>query len=152
MMDAAMTTNAVSAAGVSGMLEVGAMIASFAMGSGVGGTQKNSASILSANKLRGSSFEVKNEAALKTKFPQVQPQVTVETQSGIKTRLDFVASKNNNISLFECKSSAMAPLTRNQRLAFPEIERSGAVVVGNGKPGFSGGTNIPPTSVQVIRP
>ena len=34
----------------------------------------------------------------------------------------------------------------------PEIEKSGATVVGRGKPGYPGGTQIPPTRVEVVRP
>ncbi|PTT61014.1 pyocin, partial [Pseudomonas sp. HMWF007] len=41
---------------------------------------------------------------------------------------------------------------RNQKLAYPEIEESGAVVVGKGKPGFPSGTVIPPTRVEIVRP
>ncbi|AUG01695.1 hypothetical protein CXQ81_14125 [Pseudomonas sp. 09C 129] len=56
------------------------------------------------------------------------------------------------ISCVECKSSEIAPLTKNQKKAFPEIEKTGATVVGKGKPGFPGGTTIPPTRVEIIRP
>ena len=34
----------------------------------------------------------------------------------------------------------------------PSIAQSGGVVVGNGKPGYPGGTGIPPTQVSVVRP
>lgn len=57
-----------------------------------------------------------------------------------------------NIQCIECKSSATAPLTRNQKSAFPEIEQSGGTVVGKGKPGFPGGTQIPPNKVEIVRP
>ncbi|MEC8230703.1 MAG: pyocin, partial [Pseudomonadota bacterium] len=40
----------------------------------------------------------------------------------------------------------------NQRAAFPEIQQTGGVVVGKGKPGFPGGTRIPPTKVNIVRP
>jgi len=43
-------------------------------------------------------------------------------------------------------------LTKNQAAAFPEIQVSGATIVGNGKLGFPGGTQISPTTVTVIRP
>lgn len=33
-----------------------------------------------------------------------------------------------------------------------EIEESGATVVGKGKPGYPGGTKIPPTTVEITRP
>jgi hypothetical protein len=44
-----------------------------------------------------------------------------------------------------------APLTAAQTAAFPEIEESGAVIVGAGKPGFPGGMQIPPTKVVIVR-
>jgi hypothetical protein len=58
----------------------------------------------------------------------------------------------NTIRCIECKSSATAPLTPNQEIAFPEIEEGGATIAGAGKPGFPGGTRIPPTKVEVVRP
>ena len=46
-----------------------------------------------------------------------------------------------------------APLTNNQKIAFPEIFESGAIVVGKGKGIFTGGYSIPPgTKVKIIRP
>ena len=35
---------------------------------------------------------------------------------------------------------------------FPEIELSGGGVDGKGKDGFEGGTKIPPTKIDIIRP
>jgi hypothetical protein len=55
------------------------------------------------------------------------------------------------ISRRECKASETAPLTPNQAAAFPEIESRGATIVGAGKPGFPGGTRLPPTRVEIIR-
>ena len=52
----------------------------------------------------------------------------------------------------ECKASDTAPLTKNQKKAFPEISESGATIVGKGKDSFSGGTKIPPTNVIISRP
>jgi len=57
-----------------------------------------------------------------------------------------------NTGVTEAKSSATAPLTPNQAKAFPEIEKTGATVKGAGKPGFPGGTQIPPTKVDIVRP
>jgi filamentous hemagglutinin len=51
----------------------------------------------------------------------------------------------------ECKASPTAPLTKNQKKAFPEIEQTGATVVGKGKPPYTNGTRIPPTTVQIDR-
>ncbi len=77
----------------------------------------------------------------------------MKTESGVKTRVDF-AGKNESgqTVLTEAKSSATAPLTTNQAKAFPEIQQTGATVVGQGKPGFPGGVKIAPTEVEVIRP
>lgn len=44
-----------------------------------------------------------------------------------------------------------APLTKNQKIGFPQIEAGGATVVGKGKPPFTTGVEIPPTGVKVIR-
>lgn len=80
-------------------------------------------------------------------------EVTLKTSSGVKTRMDIVGrDAMGNTCLIECKSSVTAPLTRNQSKAFSEIIKSGATVVGNGKPGFPGGTKIPPTKVNIVRP
>ena len=91
-------------------------------------------------------------ADLKAKREVVAPQVTVKTASGVKTRLDYGTVDKGTIECIECKASATAPLTANQALAFPEIAKTGAVVVGKGKPGLPGGTVIPPTTVKVVRP
>lgn len=67
--------------------------------------------------------------------------------------MDFVSKDaNGNVVLTETKSSTAAPLTRNQTAAHPEIANTGATVVGQGKPGYPGGTQIPPTKVDVVRP
>jgi filamentous hemagglutinin len=80
-------------------------------------------------------------------------QLTVKTQSGVRTRLDVVGKDAaGNFIVAEGKASNAARLTKNQKKAFPEIEQSGATVVGRGKGAFPGGTKIPPTKVQVVRP
>ncbi len=79
-------------------------------------------------------------------------QVTLQTPSGVRTRVDMMGNNESGVCIVECKSSATAPLTKNQSLAFPEIEQFGATVVGQGKPGFPGGTFIGPTKVQIVRP
>jgi hypothetical protein len=80
-------------------------------------------------------------------------QITVKTQSGVRTRVDVLTQdpQSGEIGCIECKASPAAPLTPNQKLAFPEIEKSGAIIVGAGKPGFPGGLQIPPGAVRIIR-
>lgn len=108
---------------------------------------------MQANKAAGDAFEQQVLGQLQQVQSGVVQQVTVKTQSGVRTRIDLMGRDvNGNIVCTECKASATAPLTRNQTAAFPEIQQSGAVVVGKGKPGFPGGTQIPPTKIDIIRP
>jgi filamentous hemagglutinin len=105
------------------------------------------------NKAAGDAFEKQVMENIQKTHSEVVQQVTVKTESGIKTRIDIIGrDTDGNIVCTECKASQSAPLTKNQAAAFPEIEKSGAVVVGDGKPGFPGGTQIPPTKVDIIRP
>ena len=46
---------------------------------------------------------------------------------------------NGNVVINEYKSSVTAPLTKKQKIVFPEIFESGATIVGKGKGIFSGG-------------
>ncbi len=83
---------------------------------------------------------------------RVVQQVTVKTQSGTRTRINLMGrDANGNIVCTKCKASATAPLTKNQRAAFPEMQHDG-VVVGKGKQGFPGGNQIPPFKVNIVRP
>jgi filamentous hemagglutinin family protein len=108
---------------------------------------------LAINKAAGNAFESQIFNDVKAQMPDAVQQVTVQTQSGIKTRLDILGTDaNGNIVCIECKASSTAPLTINQKIGFPEISQTGATIVGNGKPGFLGGTTIPPTVVQIVRP
>ena len=58
-----------------------------------------------------------------------------------------------NVVIYEYKSSQTTRMTKNQKKAFPEIFESGGVVVGKGKGIFEGGYPIPAgTKVVIIRP
>jgi len=82
-----------------------------------------------------------------------QPEITLVTESGTKTRIDWMGTNTNGKTvLVEAKSSSTAPLTKNQKIAFPEIAKSGAKVVGKGKPPYTGGTKVEPTKVEIRRP
>jgi uncharacterized protein RhaS with RHS repeats len=106
-----------------------------------------------ANKLAGDAFQSKVASQIKSENVLVAEEVTIKTASGVKTRMDIVSRDGQgNIACTECKASATAPLTKNQAAAHPEIAQSGGVVVGSGKPGFPGGTVIPPQQVEVVRP
>jgi hypothetical protein len=108
---------------------------------------------LEKNKAAGAEFEDKTYDGFSEEMEESGQQLTVKTDSGTRTRLDMIGrDKNGDINCVECKASDTAPLTRNQKRAFPEIERSGGTIVGKGKPGFPGGTVIPPTRVDIVRP
>jgi len=105
------------------------------------------------NAVQGAVFQ--NQVAADTALTDtnVVQNITVRTQSGVRTQIDVVSTNSaGNVVLQEAKSSAKAPLTPNQTAAHPEIAQTGATVVGKGKPPYVGGTQIPPTPVKVVRP
>lgn len=94
-------------------------------------TTSSKASVLSANRQRGADFEQTTKAKLESTGSQVAEQVTVKAADGTKTRLDFVTKNGQgNVNCIECKSSATAQLTPNQKKAFPQIQQTGGTVVG----------------------
>jgi len=108
---------------------------------------------LEKNKVAGAAFEEESYEGFSEEMEESGQQVTIKTESGTRTRLDMIGrDANGDIACVECKASDTAPLTRNQKQAFPEIEQSGGRIVGKGKPGFPGGTTIPPTRVEILRP
>jgi RHS repeat-associated protein len=119
-----------------------------------GGAAKGTAEAgVTANAAKGAAFEKTVVNATKEADTKVAEQVTLKTESGVKTKMDVVSTKSSgDVRLQEAKGSATAPLTKNQKLAHPEIGKSGATVVGKGKPDYPGGTKIPPTKVEVVRP
>jgi hypothetical protein len=108
---------------------------------------------LAVNREAGAAWGQATKARLESKPLDIGEEVTLKTDSGISTRIDFITRDplTGKMECIECKASPSAPLTSNQKLAIPEIERSGATISGAGKPGFPGGTKIPPTKVQILR-
>lgn len=103
--------------------------------------------------MKAAAFETATAKAARDAGETVAEQVTVRTASGTRTRLDLgMPQPSGATKCQECKSSATAPLTANQAKAFPEIEKTGAVVIGQGKPGLPEGTIIQPTKVEIVRP
>jgi hypothetical protein len=108
---------------------------------------------LEKNKAAGAAFEEEAYSGFSEEMEESGQQVTIKTESGTRTRLDMIGrDANGDIACVECKASDTAPLTRNQKRAFPEIEQRGGRIMGKGKPGFPGGTQIPPTRVEILRP
>jgi hypothetical protein len=108
---------------------------------------------LAVNARQGKAFEASTNAKLLKTDSRVSPQVTVKTQTGARTRLDFLSEDPSGaIKCTECKASATAPVKPGQAAAHQDIAKSGGTVVGKGKPGFPGGTVLPPTNVDIIRP
>jgi hypothetical protein len=113
----------------------------------------NAADQLAANRAAGAAFEQAVGASLEQGGLSVGQQITVRTETGVRTRLDFLTRDplTGQIGCIECKASQTAPLTPNQSSAFPQIGQTGGTILGAGKPGFPGGTQIPPTDVQILR-
>lgn len=102
---------------------------------------------------QGKAWEEAVAAGLEASGYQVAREVTLKTPGAPPTKMDIVATKPGAATrLVEAKSSATAPLTANQKAAHPKIATQGAVVKGKGKPAAPGGTQIPPTKVEVVRP
>ena len=109
--------------------------------------------LITRNAAQGRAFQ--NQVAADTALTDtnVVQNITVKTQMGVRTQIDVVSTNPaGNIVLQEAKSSATAGFTPNQVAAHPEISQTGATVVGKGKPPYVGGSQIPPTPVQVVRP
>jgi len=105
------------------------------------------------NNKQGKEYEEESFKEFSNIKPEAAREVTIRDDKGVKTRVDMIGrDADGEISCVECKSSATAPLTKNQKAAFPEIEKTGGTIVGKGKPGFPGGTRIPPTRIEILRP
>ncbi|MBN8703777.1 MAG: hypothetical protein J0M08_11985 [Bacteroidetes bacterium] len=107
------------------------------------------------NAEKGANFEKEGIKKLSETQDNVVEQITVKSnKSGVKTRLDAVGTDKatGKVKLTDFKSSSTAPLTKNQKIGYPEIEEAGGIIMGKGKPPYVGGTEIPPTLVDIIKP
>ncbi len=78
----------------------------------------------------------------------------MRTDSGITYHADHLTfdPDTGEFGGVEAKASQDAPLTSNQSSAIPEVALTGATIVGAGKPGFPGGTRLPPFAIRIVRP
>jgi hypothetical protein len=106
---------------------------------------------LEANVLKGKEFERKIEETLIKKGVKYAKQVTIKSPNAPPTRIDFVVWYEGKIYLIEARSGSPYP-RGNQKIAFPELAKSGGVIIGKGKEYFRGGMIIPPTRVQIQTP
>jgi hypothetical protein len=108
------------------------------------------------NKAAGEAFE---KEVVRDVLPQsqinIKTQITIKSSgpSGLKVRLDALGEDiaTGSTRLSDMKASKIAPFTRNQTIAYPELEVYGGVIVGKGKAPYLGGTKISPTVVDIIR-
>ena len=121
---------------------------------GAGDEGSSKAYVLAQNRAKGRAFEQQEFAKFSSQNNKAVEQITVKTPSGVRTRVDAIGlDTKGNVVINEFKSSLKAPLTKNQKIAFPEIFESGATVAGKGKGIFTGGYKISPgTEVKIIRP
>ncbi|MDR7002899.1 hypothetical protein, partial [Neobacillus niacini] len=142
--------------GTSGLVQSGKDLYNLAVhneGKAVKSTKGTGKTQIQKNKAAGDAYEQEELNKMNKTHKAVQQQITIKTQSGVKTRIDIVGKnkQTGELECVECKASPTAPLTKNQKQAFPEIEKTGATVVGKGKPPYTGGTQIPPTKIEVRR-
>lgn len=107
------------------------------------------------NARQGKLYEQQQFLNLKNQYPNAVEQITIKTNNDTKFRIDAMASDpvTGKLILEEYKSSLLAPLTKNQKIGFPELTQSGGRIIGKGKGVFVGGTKIPPeVDIQIIRP
>ena len=118
------------------------------------GSSNNGDNKIRENKKRGDEFEQQEFERFSSENPNAESQITIRADDGTRTRVDAIGrDADGNILIEEYKSSDTARLTRNQKKAFPEIEKSGGVIVGKGKGEFTGGYRIPPgTKIKIVRP
>lgn len=111
-----------------------------------------------ANAEKGKEFEKQQFEKLLAEEPDTVGQITIKVnETGERVRVDFASGKvknGNAISpkLTEAKASSTATFTKNQQTGYPNLAKNGGVVVGKGKEPFVGGTQLPPTEVNVARP
>ena len=122
-----------------------------------GGYDKGSSSAetqLEKNKKKGEYFANKETENFKKEADNVEKEITIKSRDGTKTRVDAIGVDKDTgaVKIQEYKGSETAPLTKNQKTAFPQISETGGEVVGKGKGSFPGGTKIPPTKVEIVRP
>jgi RHS repeat-associated protein len=135
------------------MLVTGLTVAVATMGEGSEALAGEAESTIAKNAAQGKAFQDAVFAEKLASDPGAVQNLTLKTESGTRTVMDIVnKDSSGNVVLTEAKSSATARLTPPQKAAHPEIAKSGAKVAGRGKPGYPGGTQIPPTKVNVERP
>ena len=103
----------------------------------------------------GELFEQQEFAKFSSQNNKAVEQITVKTPSGVRTRVDAIGlDVNGNVVINEYKSSLTAPLTNNQKAAFPEIlEKEGQLLLEKEKVYSQVVYQIPPgTEVKIIRP
>lgn len=150
-------TDAYYAAASLGSLEgIAAARAGFQMPRALQPTSAASIRRIQANKAAGDAWEAD---VIRDVLPQtqtnIQPQITVRSNgpSGLRVRLDAFGQDIDSgaTKMSDMKASADARLTPNQKIVYPELETYGGTVVGKGKVPYVGGTEVPPSVVDIIR-
>lgn len=78
--------------------------------------------ILAQNRINGRAFEREQFEVFSRNNNNAVEQVTIKTNSGVRTRVDAIGLEpNGHVVINEYKSTPAAPLTPNQKIAFPEI-------------------------------
>ena len=106
---------------------------------------------MNVNRNSGKEFENAAFSDFKNTKPEAISQLMLKTKSGTKVIIDGASKDKTGVELQEYTGSPTAPLTKNQKIGFPEIAKTGAIVISKNKDIFPAGMIIGPTQVQIIR-
>lgn len=119
----------------------------------------NRARTLAKNRANSKLQEMANDTRLENSrfFEKSAAQVTMDVDvpgmGSVRIRMDHVGeTRSGRMVMFESKASKTAPLTNNQKLAFPQIAISGAWIAGKKSEQLGNVKRVPPGRVRVLRP
>ncbi|MCR5599336.1 MAG: HINT domain-containing protein [Ruminococcus sp.] len=111
------------------------------------------AQVLDDNKAKGKKAQDERHAELLKDHPDTQQEVTIRPydENGNLVDYNVRVDEINNEFFNEVKASETAPYTTNQRKGYELLQKYGGEIRGKGKPGFEGGTKLPPTPGYTTR-
>nr|WP_324020365.1 VENN motif pre-toxin domain-containing protein [Pantoea sp. JZ29] len=84
----------------------------------------NASNQIRNNYEQGKAFEDEIYNKYSRGLPESAREITIKTDNGTNVRVDIMTRDDNGgVSCIECKSSSTAPLTQNQKIGYPELEK-----------------------------
>jgi hypothetical protein len=95
-------------------------------------------------------YERRGLRHLRRVFGHGQPQITIVTKNGYRMRVDAAVRRRDGTIFFVEFKSGDGILRRQQPMAVRDMRENGGWIVGKGKEGVEGVTELGPTHVRVI--